>query len=332
MDQTATSVGVHGNVKARQLITSPMIRSIFGTELLGQAHPSLNNIDKLRYHVAKWQSRKTPFGTDVLGVVFDFWRNPDLRDYIRRLEVLADGRIFFVAMSRQQAEDITNLPGFEVDMSFKGTAGDVNEWEIAYFHPTMRLTLTFARIFTNSSTADAYCQIFDAVADTIKEHTGKYPNWRHIHGEGWAYVQADLDVAQAKGLGMHLEKIDSTKNAEEHLQHVLIACITHYGRKLDEKHFPQEVKRLMASIPYLEDSVAIDHAIADLMGRQEKEIHDWLDFYLRPWVLSSLSPVYTKVPHDIFSSLSRTTNASESNHANANRDGKKMNLLETIYT
>jgi len=237
MNETAKSVGFSNKINARSLVTSPMIHSILGTNFLSQSHPSLNNISKLRYHVAKWQRQQTPFGTDILGVLFEFWRNANLRAYLVRLELLADGQIFFVAMSKQQANALVKVTGFEMDMSFKGTVGDINEWEIAAYDHKAMMTLTYARIFTNSKTAEAYLHIFDTLAEVIREHTNSYPTWRHIHGEGWAYVLADMDSAQAKGLGMHLNRIDSTKTSDEHLQHILISCLVHFHRALQQKIF-----------------------------------------------------------------------------------------------
>jgi hypothetical protein len=41
---------------------------------------------------------------------------------------------------------------------------------------------------------------------------------------------ADLDRAQALGLGKALKKLDSTHKAKEHLQYVLKSCQVHYKR------------------------------------------------------------------------------------------------------
>ena len=132
------------------------------------------------------------------------------------------------------------------------------------------MTLTYARIFTNSKTAEAYLHIFDTLAEVIREHTNSYPTWRHIHGEGWAYVLADMDSAQAKGLGMHLNRIDSTKTSEEHLQHVLISCLVHFHRALQQKKFSDEIKKLMTKIPYVEDETYLNETMDKLKAHPDK--------------------------------------------------------------
>jgi len=41
-------------------------------------------------------------------------------------------------------------------MAFKRIHGITNEWEVSAYLPQVQKTLTFARIFTNIETADAY--------------------------------------------------------------------------------------------------------------------------------------------------------------------------------
>lgn len=331
MNETSKTVGFDNKVTARVLYTSPVIRSIFGLDFLGQVHPALNNIDKLRYHLTKWQRNRMPFGTDVMGVIFEFWRNEDLREYLARLELLADGQIFFIAIGEKQAKEFVQLVGFQMDMTFKGTVGDINEWVVAGYDNRAQLTLTYARVFTNAKTAEAYQRIFDTLAEVIRQYTGSCPTWRHIHGEGLVYVLADMDSAQAKGLGMHLNRIDPSRTIDEHLQHVLLACLVHFHRELSHKSFTDEIKKQMARIPYVESEEELEEVLEYLKARPEKEVQDWLHFYAQPWVISSLSPARTKVPQNIIKCLQRNTNASESNHANANRSGKNLSLHATIF-
>jgi len=87
----------------------------------------------------------------------------------------------------------------------------------------------------------------------------------------------------------------------------------------------------MARIPYVEDEAYLDDTIEKLKTHPDKEVNEWIKFYSQPWLLASLSPVRTKVPLPIFKHTSRSTNASESNHANANRSGKQMSLHATVF-
>lgn len=66
--------------------------------------------------------------------------------------------------------------------------------------------------------------------DLIFQLTGLSPQFKHIHGTGWSCIIADLDYAQAKGLGLVLNEIDETKDWEEHLVHIFKSCHVHYKR------------------------------------------------------------------------------------------------------
>ena len=92
--------------------------------------------------------------------------------------------------------------------------------------------LTFARVFTNHTTTLAYERIFKALFDLIRNITGDGPIIQHIHGQGWGCIVADLDVAQARGLGNVLAELDNSKNWEEHLLHILKSCKVHYKRQV----------------------------------------------------------------------------------------------------
>ncbi|PKY61918.1 hypothetical protein RhiirA4_487565 [Rhizophagus irregularis] len=66
----------------------------------------------------------------------------------------------------------------------------------------------------------AYQKNFQSIFDLVLELTGSPIQFKHIHETGWGCIIADLDFAQVKGLGLALNKIDSTKDWEEHLIHI----------------------------------------------------------------------------------------------------------------
>jgi hypothetical protein len=169
------------------------------------------------------------------------------------------------------------------------------------------------------------------MSEATKSITGQYPTWRHIHNQGWTYVLADFDVAQAIGLGQHLHKLDKSMSPQEHIQHILVTCITHFKRNIASRKFPQAIRDLFWELTVLRDKKAVEDVFAELKRYHIKAVDDLVDFYQKPWVLSSLSPAYTRVPSDIFNKINRTTNAGESAHANSNRMGKKNSLLAAIH-
>ncbi len=94
----------------------------------------------------------------------------------------------------------------------------------------INLALTYARVFTNIMNANAYEQMFQALFNWIHNLTNEYPKIYHIHNEGWKCILGDLDQAQAKGLGIALNKLENSLSWEEHLCHIFKSCRIHYNR------------------------------------------------------------------------------------------------------
>lgn len=92
------------------------------------------------------------------------------------------------------------------------------------------IVLTFCRIFTNIATKEAYQRMFEAFFEIIEKLSNKPAQFQHIHGNGWVCILADLDKAQALGLGKAMKKMDPTRKAKEHLQYVFKSCHVHYKR------------------------------------------------------------------------------------------------------
>jgi len=54
--------------------------------MIADIHASLNNIDKLRYLIARVQNQQHPHGQGILGVVYDFYQNnQEIKNYIQKI-------------------------------------------------------------------------------------------------------------------------------------------------------------------------------------------------------------------------------------------------------
>lgn len=57
--------------------------------MITEIHSSLNNIDKLRYLIARIQKEQNPHGQGILGVVYDFSQNTqEIKNYIQKISKL----------------------------------------------------------------------------------------------------------------------------------------------------------------------------------------------------------------------------------------------------
>ena len=63
-----------------------MLKANFNTETLSDLHSSLNNIDRLRYLVAKTYKNIYPFGQGLLGVIHSVQTKQfELHDYVHAM-------------------------------------------------------------------------------------------------------------------------------------------------------------------------------------------------------------------------------------------------------
>jgi hypothetical protein len=75
--------------------------------------------------------------------------------------------------------------------------------------------------------------MFEAFFEIVEKLSNKPAHFRHIHGDGWVCILADLlDQAQALRLGKAMKKMDPTLKAKEHLRYVFKSCHIHYKSKI----------------------------------------------------------------------------------------------------
>lgn len=85
-------------------------------------------------------------------------------------------------------------------------------------------------MFTNIFTSDGYKRLFLSIFEIIKNLNGQQLKFQHIHKEGIGCILGDLDIAQAKGLGLALHNLDPEKDPETHLIHIFKSCLIHFER------------------------------------------------------------------------------------------------------
>ncbi|POG59122.1 hypothetical protein GLOIN_2v1789505 [Rhizophagus irregularis DAOM 181602=DAOM 197198] len=318
------------DVTPTHIITGNLIKTYFGVEYLSDIHASLNNTDRLRYYIDKIQKEIHPQGQGLLGVVYNYSRNiNNFRDYVKRLEFFEDEHVIIVCTTSEQLNEWIKCKHFQIDLSFKRVMGEINEFEINYYSNEHNLILTFARVFTNRATTIAYQRIFRVLFDLVLQLTGSPPQFKHIHGSGWNCIIADLDYAQAKGLGLALNEIDNTKDWEEHLVHIFRSCLVHYKRKIREKGYNDIVKNKMIALLTAESESAINQVFDDIQAIEENAA-DWITFYRQKWVIASLNKSMSKIANDVWITSPDNTNVAESAHALSNRRGRDLKLLTAI--
>ncbi|UZO20295.1 uncharacterized protein OCT59_012721 [Rhizophagus irregularis] len=198
----------------------------------------------------------------------------------------------------------------EVDLSFKRVYGDINEFEFNTYEEKSRTILTFCRIFTNIATKEA------------NKLSNKPSHFRHIHGDGWVCVLADLDQAQALGLGKAMKKMDPSHPTRK-LKNIYNINVDHYPYCADTKHDMLEILKANSS-------EEINQIFGQIKMRNEDGIQNWLEYYQKPWVLGSLTYHYSLMSYEDWQTTPFDTNIAESAHAMINRTGKSLKLKIAI--
>ncbi|POG72917.1 hypothetical protein GLOIN_2v1773210 [Rhizophagus irregularis DAOM 181602=DAOM 197198] len=176
----------------RKFLTGTMIQTYLNGKMLSDLHPSLNNQSKIDYFIEKSQRSQYPFSQNVLGVVHKFMKyNMSADPYIRSIRFLDNGQYIILCATKEQTIALSELTHIEIDMAFKRIHGITNEWEVTAYLPRVQKTLTFAQIFTNIETAEAYQNLFEDLLGCIERDIGKTFNFYHIYSEGLGCIIAD---------------------------------------------------------------------------------------------------------------------------------------------
>ncbi|CAG8662087.1 12422_t:CDS:10, partial [Ambispora gerdemannii] len=236
--------------------------------LISEIHASLNNLDHLRYLVARVQNSIHPHGQGILGLVHAFSSNLDnIHEYVQRIAI------------------------------------------------------TYARVFTNIATANAYQRMFKATIETVEELCNQKVQIKHIHNTGWRVILGDLDAAQAKGLGLALADLDQKTTWETHLTYIF--------KNIAESQLSNYLKNLKYEL-LMANKERVTAIFLEFFESSEVGASDWASYYSKPWRLASLNHHYSNIDKDDWCNVGETTNVPESAHADANREGTQMSLWLAI--
>jgi hypothetical protein len=256
---------------------------------MADVHPSLNNTDKIRSWIQKEKLLKNPLGQSYDAVVFEYLQHHKAvgdTKYIRQL--VNDGTNFRInCFNNRQASKFSAVKSFRIDMTFERVAGEINEVAIATMDETLGSILALARVFVNSDTKVMYEHLFRDLSPLIEEASGAPIWWKHIHGSGVKVVQADMCHKQASGLGHFLNSLDPSFTWQEHIQHVLMFCLVHFRRGIEQKFRNHDCYPLMLRLP----TAPKEAILATLCRHRSADVRDWAKHKQIPWVLAGINPI-----------------------------------------
>ncbi|CAI2192357.1 6159_t:CDS:2, partial [Funneliformis geosporum] len=130
-----------------------------------------------------------------------------------------NNHMMIICTTSERLSEWIKCEHFQIDLSFKRVAGEINEFEVNYYNPQHNLT----------------------------------PQFKHTHKKGWGCVIADLDYAQAQDLGLVLNEIDKTRNWEEYLVHFFKSCKVHYKAESEDT-----INHLFDNIQKIDKNTAVN--------------------------------------------------------------------------
>lgn len=120
------------------------------------------------------------------------------------------------------------------------------------------------------------------------------------------------------GLGDYLHSLDRSRTWEEHLQYILVFCITHLKRNFAKK-YPKHPLRY-AILDKLFDSKSREEVRQNMhsMCLLYPELKQWIVNKQPQWILSGLVQSESKVPTSYWIHAKKHTGDSESSHFQEN--------------
>ncbi|KAJ7792606.1 hypothetical protein B0H14DRAFT_2930185 [Mycena olivaceomarginata] len=346
----------------RRLLRHPVVQAFLTQKLpsvinptLADWHVSLANRSHLKAYIRQARELHYPFGTSWAGVVYLKARQdeqlPKEKHYIRRVlaiemdpshedddddeirEIAKDGRLRIIICMTPEASRrlISSGRYLQSDIAFRRIVG-FKEFEVAGME------------------RDANT-IFEEIEDIVYEDTGRRLRWHHLHASSpedgldtmilsWV---ADQHRGQAKGLGLHLQKIASKMPPKrdlyqtdryiqdlspyEHLHRNFRVCVVHYFRLVKLCSTTEHVRWLMRSLVCMEhaDWEGTLQTIRDLGG---KAAQDWLQNKLSSgFVFEGICWEKSFIPRAIWEAGDNNSNLIETVHRDANREGVHCTLV-----
>ncbi|KAJ6478210.1 hypothetical protein C8R45DRAFT_933970 [Mycena sanguinolenta] len=277
----------------RRLLRHPIVKTFLSKTVpnivnptLADWHVSFANRAHLKAYIKQARELHYPFGTGWAGVVnlkaHQDAHLPKEQHYIRR--ILAIEMDHAVEMDEDEDEIVNKAD---------------NQFEVAGMERDANTSIIYLRVFLNRMSAFAHQRVFEEIESIVFEDTKKRLKWHHIHASNdddgldrmvlsWV---GDQHRGQAKGLGLHLQKVaaqmppkadlyQSGRNIQdltpyEHLHHIFRVCVVHYFRLVKLCATTENVRWLMRSLVCMEHP-DWDGTLESIRQMGGKAAQDWL--------------------------------------------------------
>ncbi|KAF6753487.1 hypothetical protein DFP72DRAFT_814134 [Ephemerocybe angulata] len=327
------------------------------TASLLDLHPSLANQDHIRNWIDQVVKESFPNGTDWDGLLWikyqqdtDSEATPYIR-YMAEVSIKSSPQRICVCMTPESSRALLHATYIQTDIAFKRITGYL-EFELTTMdetNSTNRMTRILSRVFVTEESAVMHQLIFSKISEIVKIDTGEELRWRHIHAKtlsdfpGICLVSVDQHRGQAKGLGLHLQTVarsipdkpdlhEAHRTIQDlteydHLRRILRLCTIHLSRNIEKTGTTKEVKSKMRSL-VCSTNPRWDQTITEIRAEGGLKANNWVtDKEDSKFAFPAMCWEKSFIPKPIWDRGERTTNVSESGHADVNQEGTGCSLV-----
>ncbi|KAI2466462.1 hypothetical protein F4781DRAFT_434338 [Annulohypoxylon bovei var. microspora] len=333
--------------KYLQITFQTSLGTIFNTTewILQSSHYYIKRTLKMRRRKHQQRSCGTErLRTALAGIQREFeldLKRPEDERWIREicyLGVKKDiSRYVVICMTKKQAEAFRDCAHIQMDLSFKMVHGQTNLYSVVGLNEITNEIETFAYIFLNWETTQAYYQLFCRLFYWLGVVSGTPVRFKHIQGThqeqaGTPVSTATLDMCkkQAHGLGQYLEGLDPSKSWQEHLLYIVIFCKVHLRRGFHSR-FPRCNLGAFLDQIFGSPSQARLLEVISAAIRLYPETKDWWENKLPSWLQGGLCQACSKIDPVDWSNALKHTGINESEHFMVNNfTGRSISFLMAV--
>ncbi|KAJ7029522.1 hypothetical protein C8F04DRAFT_1043205 [Mycena alexandri] len=327
------AVGLTG-LTARTLLNAPTTSMVYDGNRVAEQSPAFADARKVRDFISVQKKKEHPHGMGWDGVVHRMSTReidlPKSKQYIHAV-VSKNGFKLAVTMHAQLAPYIHRIIHLPIDFTFKRIEGEMDEWEVVGFVDRFHRRLTFASLYCDKKSREAFEQLFIELFATIKRLTGETLKLAPFYPDAKCrIVMLDGEVAQALGFGDFLVNYNNpeisgilSRDPIQLLSFSLKTCTNHFDRHIDELPgdiFKSVIQKLK-SIMYLATQEEIDEWHRFCAAQTHPAIQNWYRQKMaNPWILPSVNKFLSNISDDNWDITPKQSNLVETAHAGRNAE------------
>ncbi|KAJ7094163.1 hypothetical protein C8R44DRAFT_749669 [Mycena epipterygia] len=298
LGRAVEAAGLTG-LTVNKLLNAASTSLVYNGERVSESSPAFTARRKVRDFIVE-KKKEHPGGMGWDGVMYQLSAREvkllKAECYIHT-GMSKNGFRLVVTMHPQIGMFIHKLLSLNIDYTFKRVKGAMDEWEVVGFLDRFKHRLTFASLFCDKKSDEAFAQLFAELFDTIKQVTGEALKLQPFFpGANCPTVMLDGDVAQAQGFGEFLVSYNDPEISGIHSRDRLELSPLG-GSHVDElpSHIPQSVITRLKSIMGQDD---IDEWHDFCRDQLDPAVKNWYAHKLaNPWVLPPNHSNYVETAH-----------------------------------